>query len=158
MMLKETQWKDGMLHTTLLEPFEPLRRSNQANANGIKGNGAIETPFEIWLPHTGCILEVLRHKSRCARTDLNALFTRDAGGDGASGLSGGLFCKHLEPPGRRRLASKSLGRRNCVPKGCGATLFIAPRPDGRESPVARNSPKRMADDGAEPDKRRPPSI
>jgi hypothetical protein len=27
MMLKEAQWKEGRLHTTLLEPFELLRRS-----------------------------------------------------------------------------------------------------------------------------------
>jgi hypothetical protein len=31
MMLMEAQWKDGMLHTTLLELLELLRRSNQAN-------------------------------------------------------------------------------------------------------------------------------
>ena len=49
MVLKEAQWKDGTLHTTLLEPFELLRRSNQANTNGINGNGGPETPFAIWL-------------------------------------------------------------------------------------------------------------
>jgi hypothetical protein len=48
-MLKEAQWKDGKLHTTLLEPFEPLRRSSHANTNGINGNGGPGTVFEIWL-------------------------------------------------------------------------------------------------------------
>jgi DNA invertase Pin-like site-specific DNA recombinase len=49
MMLKEAQWKDGRLQTTLLEPFELLRRSNQAKVNGINGKGGAESSFEIWL-------------------------------------------------------------------------------------------------------------
>jgi DNA invertase Pin-like site-specific DNA recombinase len=49
MMLKEAQWKDGRLHTTLLEPFELLRRSNQSTSNGINGKGGSGARFEIWL-------------------------------------------------------------------------------------------------------------
>jgi site-specific DNA recombinase len=45
MMLKDAQWKDGVLHTTLLEPFELLRCSNRANTNGI--NGKKETPTQF---------------------------------------------------------------------------------------------------------------
>jgi DNA invertase Pin-like site-specific DNA recombinase len=49
MMLKEAQWKEGRLHTTLLEPFELLRCSNHASSNGINGKGGAGTVFEIWL-------------------------------------------------------------------------------------------------------------
>ena len=49
MMLKEAQWKEGRLHTTLLEPFELLRRSNHASSNGINGKGGSGAGFEIWL-------------------------------------------------------------------------------------------------------------
>jgi DNA invertase Pin-like site-specific DNA recombinase len=49
MMIKEAEWKDGALHTTLLEPFELLRCSNRTNANGINGNGGPKRDFEIWL-------------------------------------------------------------------------------------------------------------
>jgi DNA invertase Pin-like site-specific DNA recombinase len=49
MMIKGAKWKDGTLHTTLLEPFELLRRSNHASANGINGKGGPERVFEIWL-------------------------------------------------------------------------------------------------------------
>jgi hypothetical protein len=45
MMLKDAQWKDGVLHTMLLEPFELLRCSNRANTNGI--NGKKETPTQF---------------------------------------------------------------------------------------------------------------
>jgi hypothetical protein len=50
MMLKEAQWKDRRLHTTLREPFELLRRSNQVNSNGINGKGGARKAFDIWLP------------------------------------------------------------------------------------------------------------
>jgi hypothetical protein len=53
MMLKEAQWKEGRLHTTLLEPFELLRRSNHASSNGINGKGGAGAAFEIWLPAMG---------------------------------------------------------------------------------------------------------
>jgi DNA invertase Pin-like site-specific DNA recombinase len=49
MMIKEAEWRDGRLRTTLLEPFELLRRSNQVSANGINGNGGPQRDFEIWL-------------------------------------------------------------------------------------------------------------
>jgi len=32
-VLEETTWKAGRLETSLLEPFENMRRSNQANLN-----------------------------------------------------------------------------------------------------------------------------
>jgi site-specific DNA recombinase len=49
LMLKDAQWKDGGLQTTLLEPFELLRRSNRGNTNEINGNGGPKRDFEIWL-------------------------------------------------------------------------------------------------------------
>ena len=48
-VLKEATWKDGTLRTTLLEPFEQLRRSNSVSANGINGNGGSGRCFEDWL-------------------------------------------------------------------------------------------------------------
>jgi site-specific DNA recombinase len=50
MMVKGAQWKDGRLHTTLLEPFELLRRSNRGTGNEINGNGGPKRDFKIWLP------------------------------------------------------------------------------------------------------------
>jgi hypothetical protein len=49
-VLKEATWKDGGLRTTLLEPFETLRRSNRATPTNIKGNGGSGQRFEDWLP------------------------------------------------------------------------------------------------------------
>src|SRR5258708_3190449 len=42
--------KDGQLRTTLLEPFELLRHSNQQTSNGTNGIGGQEQESEIWLP------------------------------------------------------------------------------------------------------------
>ena len=49
-VLKEATWKDGGLRTTLLEPFEQLRRSNRATSTNVKGNGGSGQRFEDWLP------------------------------------------------------------------------------------------------------------
>ena len=45
-ILKNATWKEGMLHATLLEPFEQLRRSNRANATKISGKGR---EIKFWL-------------------------------------------------------------------------------------------------------------
>jgi hypothetical protein len=50
---KEATWKDAQLRTTLLEPFELLRRSNQASTNGINGNDGSTPDFGIGSPRRG---------------------------------------------------------------------------------------------------------
>ena len=49
-VLKDALWKDGQLQTTLIEPFEQVRRSNRENPNLVNGLTLGKEGFEIWLP------------------------------------------------------------------------------------------------------------
>ena len=49
MILKEATWQDGGSSTTLLEPFEQLRRSNQLSQTKITGNNGSGHELKIWL-------------------------------------------------------------------------------------------------------------
>lgn len=49
MTIRTATWQDGELRTTLLEPFELLRRSNQSNTNGNNGIGGNGLDFRNWL-------------------------------------------------------------------------------------------------------------
>lgn len=49
MILKEATWKDGGLRTTLLEPFEQLRRSNQLSHTNKNGNPGSGMDLKVWL-------------------------------------------------------------------------------------------------------------
>lgn len=49
-VLKEATWQEGGLRTTLLEPFEQLRRSNQLTATKQNGNDSGGRDLKIWLP------------------------------------------------------------------------------------------------------------
>ncbi len=49
-LVKNATWKDGRLRTTLLEPFELLRHSNQQTDNGTSGIGGPQQEIAIWLP------------------------------------------------------------------------------------------------------------
>lgn len=49
-ILKEATWQEGGLRTTLLEPFEQLRRSNQLSTTKDNGNGGSGRDLKIWLP------------------------------------------------------------------------------------------------------------
>ena len=50
MIFKEATWQDGGLHTTLLEPFEQLRRSNQLSLTKDNGNEGSGHDLKICLP------------------------------------------------------------------------------------------------------------
>jgi DNA invertase Pin-like site-specific DNA recombinase len=49
MLLKDATWKDGALTTTLLEPWELVRRSNRASATKSDRLGGVKSDLEIWL-------------------------------------------------------------------------------------------------------------
>ena len=49
-ILKKANWQNGKLHTTLLEPFEQLQRSNQLSNTKINKEGEKGRDIEIWLP------------------------------------------------------------------------------------------------------------
>lgn len=49
MLIKEATWKDDRLQTSLLEPFEQLRRSNQLSHTKDKGKGGSGRDLKIWL-------------------------------------------------------------------------------------------------------------
>ena len=49
-VVKKAAWQDGALRTTLFEPFEILRHSNQESYRKEKGNGGSGRDMEIWLP------------------------------------------------------------------------------------------------------------
>lgn len=49
-ILKEATWQDGGLRTTLLEPFQQLRRSNQLTHTEEGGSGGSGRDMKIWLP------------------------------------------------------------------------------------------------------------
>jgi len=49
-VVEKAAWQDGALRTTLFEPFEILRHSNQESYRKEKGNGGSGRDLEIWLP------------------------------------------------------------------------------------------------------------
>jgi len=49
MVVDTAAWKDGMLQTTLFEPFEILRHSNQESYRNEKENGGSGRDLRIWL-------------------------------------------------------------------------------------------------------------
>ena len=49
-VVEKAAWQDGALRTTLFEPFEILRHSNQESYRKEKGNGGSGRDMEIWLP------------------------------------------------------------------------------------------------------------
>jgi hypothetical protein len=49
-VIHKAAWKDGVLQTTLLEPFEILRHSNQESARNEKSNCGSGKDLKIWLP------------------------------------------------------------------------------------------------------------
>lgn len=49
-VLKDAEWKDGQLQTTLFEPFDQVRHSNRENPNPVNGLALGKTDFEVWLP------------------------------------------------------------------------------------------------------------
>ena len=49
-LIQRAAWQDGALHTTLFEPFEILRHSNQASISKEKEIGGSGSDFGIWLP------------------------------------------------------------------------------------------------------------
>ena len=48
LVVQEASWKGGELRTSLSEPFEVLRLSNQANNNVSSGFGGERIEFGIW--------------------------------------------------------------------------------------------------------------
>jgi len=58
-------WKDGMLHTTLFEPFEILRHSNQESARNEKANGGSGRDLKIWLPES----DIARNRNGSVQKD-----------------------------------------------------------------------------------------
>ncbi len=50
MVVEKAAWQDGTLRTTLFEPFEILRHSNQESYRKEKQNGGSGRDMEIWLP------------------------------------------------------------------------------------------------------------
>jgi thioredoxin-like negative regulator of GroEL len=48
-MIKEATWQDGSLRTTLFEPFQILRHSNQASARKENVNPGSGQELEVWL-------------------------------------------------------------------------------------------------------------
>jgi len=50
MILKEAAGQDGGLRTTLLEPFEQPRRSNQLSHTKISEHSGARMDLKIWLP------------------------------------------------------------------------------------------------------------
>jgi hypothetical protein len=49
-VVEKVAWQDGALPTTLFEPFEILRHSNQESYRKEKENGGSGRNMEIWLP------------------------------------------------------------------------------------------------------------
>jgi len=49
-VVEKAAWQDGALRTTLFEPFEILRHSNQESHRREKENGGSGRDLEIWLP------------------------------------------------------------------------------------------------------------
>jgi site-specific DNA recombinase len=49
-VVEKAAWQDGALRTTLFEPFEILRHSNQESYRKEKENGGSGRDLEIWLP------------------------------------------------------------------------------------------------------------
>ena len=49
-VVEKAAWQDGTLRTTLFEPFEILRHSNQESYRKEKENGGSGRDMEIWLP------------------------------------------------------------------------------------------------------------
>jgi hypothetical protein len=47
--VEKATWQDGALRTTLFEPFEILRHSNQESSRKEKENGGSEGDLKIWL-------------------------------------------------------------------------------------------------------------
>ena len=52
MVIEKATWKDGMLQTSLFEPFELLRHSNQESFRKEKENDGSGRDLEVWLPKT----------------------------------------------------------------------------------------------------------
>ena len=50
MVVEKAAWQDGALRTTLFEPFEILRHSNQESYRKEKENGGSGRDLGIWLP------------------------------------------------------------------------------------------------------------
>jgi site-specific DNA recombinase len=50
MVVKKAAWQDRELRTTLFEPFEILRHSNQESSRKEKENGGSGRDLEVWLP------------------------------------------------------------------------------------------------------------
>jgi hypothetical protein len=48
-VIEKAAWKDGLLRTTLFEPFEILRHSNQESSRKEKENGGSGCDLGIWL-------------------------------------------------------------------------------------------------------------
>jgi len=48
-VMQKAAWQNGMLRTTLFEPFEILRHSNQASARKENGDAGSGRDLEIWL-------------------------------------------------------------------------------------------------------------
>jgi hypothetical protein len=49
-VVEKAAWQDGALRTTLFEPFEILRHSNQESYRKEKENGGSGRDLGIWLP------------------------------------------------------------------------------------------------------------
>jgi site-specific DNA recombinase len=49
-LVKSATWQDGALRTSLFEPFEILRHSNQGSCRNEMENSGSGRNFEIWLP------------------------------------------------------------------------------------------------------------
>jgi hypothetical protein len=49
-VVEKADWQDGALRTTLFEPFEILRHSNQESYRKEKENGGSGRDLGIWLP------------------------------------------------------------------------------------------------------------
>lgn len=50
MVFEKAVWQAGALRTTLFEPFEILRHSNQESSRNEKENGVSRPDLEVWLP------------------------------------------------------------------------------------------------------------
>jgi hypothetical protein len=48
-VVEKAAWQDGALRTTLFEPFEILRHSNQESYRKEKENGGSGRDMEVWL-------------------------------------------------------------------------------------------------------------
>jgi hypothetical protein len=64
-VVEKAAWLDGTLRTTLFEPFEILRHSNQESSRKEKENGGSGRDLGIWLPES----DITRNRNERAKPE-----------------------------------------------------------------------------------------